>query len=121
MFGGVTRSNGSAPREITSELWALDTTTQSWERKQVVPDLCYRAVCGPLAVVGHSAVVVGDDRMLLLFGHSPVYGYVNYVQTYHFGRWLRRLMVYTSSLLRSIDGLLLWAGMKGKMGNELSY
>ncbi|XP_037091277.1 attractin-like protein 1 [Pollicipes pollicipes] len=80
MYGGVTNEGVT-----TRELWALDTTTQSWEAKNVRPDVCYREVCGPLAVVGHSAVVVSDDRMLVLFGHSPVYGYVNYVQAYHFG------------------------------------
>ena len=92
MYGGVKyEDEGKYRGQITHELWALDITTTQWELKRVKTDGCYRqdVVCGPLAVVGHSAVVVGNDRMLVLFGHSPVYGYVNYVQTYHFGKWWR--------------------------------
>ena len=92
MYGGVKyEDEGKYRGQITHELWALDITTTQWELKRVKTDGCYRddVVCGPLAVVGHSAVVVGNDRMLVLFGHSPVYGYVNYVQTYHFGEWWR--------------------------------
>lgn len=89
MYGGVRYEDdvGKYNGSITPQLWALDTTTKQWELKHVKTDGCYRGdvVCGPIAVVGHSAVVVADDRMLVLFGHSPVYGYVNYVQSYHFG------------------------------------
>ncbi|XP_014675369.1 PREDICTED: attractin-like protein 1 [Priapulus caudatus] len=34
--------------------------------------------------MGHTANVV-DDRMVVIFGHNPVYGYVNTVQEYFFG------------------------------------
>ncbi|KAB7494399.1 Attractin-like protein 1 [Armadillidium nasatum] len=39
--------------------------------------------CMPIGVVGHAAVVV-KDMMLIIFGHSSVYGTLNLVQEYHF-------------------------------------
>jgi hypothetical protein len=47
---------------------------------------------GPLAIAGHSSVVINDkgnksrhSRMVVISGHSPRYGYVNAVQEFHFG------------------------------------
>ena len=37
-----------------------------------------------MAVSGHAAIVVAD-MLLIFFGHSPKYGYVNHVQEFHFG------------------------------------
>lgn len=48
---------------------------------------------GPLELTGHSAVVINDkglksrhSKMVVIFGHSPYYGYVNVVQEFHFGK-----------------------------------
>jgi hypothetical protein len=46
---------------------------------------------GPLRSAGHTATVVTgrlnkkSERMIVIFGHSPVYGYLNTVQEYQFG------------------------------------
>lgn len=48
-------------------------------------------MCAPLAVVGGAALVVPaggvehQDVMLVIFGYSPLYGFLNTVQEYHFG------------------------------------
>lgn len=41
--------------------------------------------CSPVAVVGHSAVVV-DHMMLVFFGYSSLYGTLSLVQEYHFSK-----------------------------------
>ena len=38
----------------------------------------------PLAAVGHSAHCI-DNSMFVIFGHNPVYGYLNTVQRFDFG------------------------------------
>lgn len=48
-------------------------------------------ISGPLRSAGHTATVVTgrlnkkSERMIVIFGHSPVYGYLNTVQEYQFG------------------------------------
>ncbi|XP_047736308.1 uncharacterized protein LOC108665764, partial [Hyalella azteca] len=48
-------------------------------------------LCAPIAVMGAAGVVVPgdggaeDDLMLVFFGYSPVYGFLNTVQEYHLG------------------------------------
>jgi len=48
-------------------------------------------ISGPLRSAGHTATVVNgrlnkkSERMIVIFGHSPVYGYLNTVQEYQFG------------------------------------
>jgi len=49
-------------------------------------------VIGPLHLSGHSAVVINEksgknrhNKMVVISGHSPRYGYVNVIQEYHFG------------------------------------
>ncbi|XP_076062898.1 attractin-like protein dsd isoform X2 [Oratosquilla oratoria] len=50
----------------------------------------YPGPCAPIATVGHAAVVVRDKKMLIIFGHSSHYGYLNTVQEYEFdsGLWV---------------------------------
>ena len=70
------------------ELWALDLDLLSWDRVDVNSGQCLsngdRKLCGPLHSMGHSANV-RSSRMIVIFGHSPKYGYLNTVQEYHFG------------------------------------
>ncbi|KAF2360915.1 CUB domain [Trinorchestia longiramus] len=48
-------------------------------------------LCAPIAVVGAGAVIIPgsgeekEDVMLIIFGYSPIYGFLNTVQEYHFG------------------------------------
>ena len=46
---------------------------------------------GPMQSTGHTATVVSSklkksEKMVVIFGHSPLYGYLNAVQEYHFGK-----------------------------------
>ncbi|XP_055371628.1 attractin-like protein 1 [Condylostylus longicornis] len=89
MYGGV------VPREgISGELWAFDVNAKTWENITVKTDYCNGtfAMCGPLKVAGHTATLVpgfGDRSnyqfMVVIFGHSPQFGYLNTVQEYNFG------------------------------------
>lgn len=45
--------------------------------------------CAPIPCVGHAAVVVQKGKkkiMLVIFGHSSRYGYLNTVQEYNLGK-----------------------------------
>lgn len=59
-----------------------------------------QALCGPLRSAGHTATLVPPslvltgsgpgakyvtERMIIIFGHSPTYGFLNFVQEYYFG------------------------------------
>lgn len=63
----------------------------------VIIELCkksalkYVLCLGPLKSAGHTATLVTNkqkknERMVIIFGHSPVYGYLNTVQEYYFGK-----------------------------------
>lgn len=90
MYGGVIRHKG-----ICGELWAFDVSAKTWENITVKAEPCNETsftMCGPLKVVGHTATLVpgfGDKStyqyMVVIFGHSPQYGYLNTVQEYNFG------------------------------------
>lgn len=86
MYGGVTKSGW-----VSNELWALDLSSKKWENITVRADVCSGNItnfCGPLRSAGHTATLLNrrkSDRMLVIFGHSPVYGYLNTVQEFHFG------------------------------------
>ena len=41
-------------------------------------------LCGEIHCAGHTATVV-QNRMVVIFGHSPQLGYLDTVQEYHFG------------------------------------
>lgn len=64
IYGGV------YGQHIESRLWIYNMTSRTWHFNDFgVND----------AVAGHTAVVV-DQVMYVIFGHSPVYGYLNTVQ-----------------------------------------
>ncbi len=101
MYGGTMRSG-----HTSRELWALDLDLLSWERVETKPGQCLGVadyhnrgsghhrgsgsshgnskLCGPVHSMGHTAVVI-SNRMVVIFGHSPKYGYLSTVQEYHFG------------------------------------
>ncbi|KAK7866706.1 hypothetical protein R5R35_003244 [Gryllus longicercus] len=93
MYGGVSK-NGSISM-VSAELWAFDVNAKTWENITVRTEPCNSTgtnislLCGPLRVAGHTATLVtsrdGDDKMVVIFGHSPQYGYLNTVQEYQFG------------------------------------
>ncbi|KAM7361502.1 attractin-like protein 1 isoform 1-T2 [Cochliomyia hominivorax] len=92
MYGGVVKGTG-----ITNELWAFDVSAKTWENITVNAEPCNTlstpyAMCGPLHVTGHTATLVpgfGDKHsyryMVVIFGRSPQYGYLNTVQEFNFG------------------------------------
>jgi attractin len=104
MYGGVVASqNGPC-----DELWAYDVSAKNWENITVKTEACNasHAMCGPLKSVGHSATIVSgawytelfsapgatavkkkgnSQYMIVIFGHSPQFGYLNTVQEYNFG------------------------------------
>lgn len=84
MYGGVV---GNA---ITNELWTLDTTKNNPTWQQLVPVNSSE----PLSAVGHTAHVIDDTAMFVIFGHNPVYGYLNTVQRYDIGEKCTRVCVH---------------------------
>ncbi|XP_023308777.2 attractin [Lucilia cuprina] len=92
MYGGVVKGSG-----ISNELWAFDVSAKTWENITVNAEPCNTlstpyAMCGPLHVTGHTATLVpsfGDKHsypyMVVIFGRSPQYGYLNTVQEFNFG------------------------------------
>lgn len=87
MYGGLSESG-----VIKNDLWKLDKSGL-WEMVTVLvkPTECDgRRSCTPLAAVGHTATTV-DNKMVIIFGHNPVYGYLNSVQEYHFGKVFQNL------------------------------
>ena len=81
MYGGTMRSG-----HVSHELWALDLNTLVWERVETSQGQCMASeaarLCGPINSMGHTAHVV-SNRMIVIFGHSPKYGYLDTVQEYH--------------------------------------
>ncbi|XP_032408589.1 attractin-like protein 1 isoform X3 [Xiphophorus hellerii] len=77
MFGGKLETG---PANITDELWLFNVPTRSW--------LPLKPASAPLyALKGHTAHVVilpnGDPVMLVFFGYSSIYSYINKVQEYN--------------------------------------
>lgn len=97
---------------VCNELWAYDISAKSWENVTVNTHSCEhnlmnigftnQALCGPLRSSGHTATLVPPsfisqatvsgsgtkyvtERMIIIFGHSPTYGFLNFVQEYYFG------------------------------------
>ena len=77
MFGGLEHIT------ITDELWRLDLNKESWHLVNVKTTSPAHEV---MAVVGHTAHVI-DGIMYVVFGHSPVFGYMNTVQEYNICKW----------------------------------
>ncbi|XP_038159063.1 attractin-like protein 1 isoform X1 [Cyprinodon tularosa] len=75
MFGGKLEGG---PANITDELWLFNIPTRTWSPRKPAP---------LYAVEGHTAHVVelsnGDPVMLIFFGYSPIYSYINKVQEYN--------------------------------------
>ncbi|XP_046435096.1 attractin-like protein 1 isoform X1 [Neodiprion pinetum] len=84
MYGGVIQNS-----TITNEIWAFDVSSQVWENVTVRNNCSNRTMCGPLKVAGHTATLVQThgkkEKMVVIFGHSPQFGYLNTVQEYYFG------------------------------------
>uniref|UniRef100_A0A8D8ZS86 Attractin-like protein 1 n=1 Tax=Cacopsylla melanoneura TaxID=428564 RepID=A0A8D8ZS86_9HEMI len=100
MYGGLKHETNSETgltvHEVCNELWAFDVSAKTWENITVKfeppcsgPRANSTAICGPIKSAGHSATLVTSNnqiRMVVIFGHSPDYGYLNTVQEYYFGR-----------------------------------
>ncbi|XP_044007084.1 attractin-like protein 1 isoform X2 [Aphidius gifuensis] len=96
MYGGV-KDNTT----FTNEIWAFDISAKIWENVTVKSNCnnnnniaanktMSMTMCGPLNVAGHTATLIHDshdknEKMVVIFGHSPQYGYLNTVQEYYFG------------------------------------
>lgn len=76
MFGGKLEAGAA---NVTDEMWVFNIPRRTWSLRNPAPP-------PPYALEGHTAHVVelanGEPVMLVVFGHSPVYGYVNKVQEY---------------------------------------
>ncbi|XP_067858251.1 attractin-like protein 1 isoform X2 [Heptranchias perlo] len=80
MYGGkIDIDNGN----ITNELWIFNIPTLSWTRK--TPTVLAHGQ--QYDVEGHSAHIIemdsGDVIMIIIFGYSALYGYINSVQEYN--------------------------------------
>uniref|UniRef100_H3AXJ5 Attractin like 1 n=1 Tax=Latimeria chalumnae TaxID=7897 RepID=H3AXJ5_LATCH len=79
MYGGkIETLNGN----VTDELWVFNIASQSWTTK--TPTVLIHGQ--QYAVEGHTSHIVelnnGDIIMIVIFGYSAVYGYINSVQEY---------------------------------------
>uniref|UniRef100_A0A8D8HL17 Attractin n=1 Tax=Culex pipiens TaxID=7175 RepID=A0A8D8HL17_CULPI len=93
MYGGVVEGSKGG---VCGELWAFDVSAKIWENITVKAEPCNEtyAMCGPLKSAGHTATLISNfeggkkghsQRMVVIFGHSPQFGYLNTVQEYNFG------------------------------------
>uniref|UniRef100_A0A8C2X7D6 Attractin-like 1a n=1 Tax=Cyclopterus lumpus TaxID=8103 RepID=A0A8C2X7D6_CYCLU len=79
MFGGKLEAKSS---NVTDEVWVFNIPRRTWSPRKPAPP-------PPYALEGHSAHVVeladGERVMLIFFGYSPTYSYINKVQEYNIG------------------------------------
>ncbi|XP_029172341.1 attractin-like protein 1 isoform X2 [Nylanderia fulva] len=84
MYGGALQNS-----TMTNEIWAFDVSAKVWENVTVYNSCHNRTMCGPLKVAGHTATLVQShdkkEKMVVIFGFSPDYGYLNTVQEYSLG------------------------------------
>uniref|UniRef100_A0A3P9DQ12 Attractin-like 1a n=1 Tax=Maylandia zebra TaxID=106582 RepID=A0A3P9DQ12_9CICH len=77
MFGGKLEAG---PANVTDEMWVFNIPRRTWSLRKPVPP-------PPYALEGHMAHVVelanGEPVMLIIFGYSPIYSYINKVQEYN--------------------------------------
>lgn len=93
LYGGILK-NGT----VSSELWKFEISTFTWTlintysqiqpySSSSVPSTLYFGqdpFCCPIATTGHSATLF-NDKMIVIFGYNPTYGFLNNVQQYDFG------------------------------------
>merc|ERR550519_288165 len=79
MYGGVMRSG-----HVSKELWSFHLESKVWTKEAPKTGKCLGSLCGEIHSAGHTATVV-QNRMIVIFGHSPQLGYLDTVQEYHFG------------------------------------
>uniref|UniRef100_A0A7N9AWV3 Attractin-like 1a n=1 Tax=Mastacembelus armatus TaxID=205130 RepID=A0A7N9AWV3_9TELE len=79
MFGGKLEAG---PANVTDELWVFNIPRRTWSPRKPAPP-------PPYALEGHTAHVVkqadGEPVMLVFFGYSPIFSYINKVQEYSIG------------------------------------
>ncbi|KAG7200810.1 hypothetical protein KM043_003181 [Ampulex compressa] len=84
MYGGVVQNS-----TVTNEIWAFDVSAKVWENVTVHDNCHNKSMCGPLKVAGHTSNLVQShgkkEKMVVIFGYSPQYGYLNTVQEYYLG------------------------------------
>uniref|UniRef100_A0A8D2ZZ61 Attractin-like 1a n=1 Tax=Scophthalmus maximus TaxID=52904 RepID=A0A8D2ZZ61_SCOMX len=77
MFGGKLEAGAG---NVTDELWVFNIPGRTWSPRKPSP-------APPYALEGHTSHVAeldgGEPVMLIFFGYSPVYSYVNKVQEYN--------------------------------------
>lgn len=77
MFGGKLEAKSA---NVTDELWVFNIPRRTWSPRKPAPP-------PPYALEGHTAHVVelanGEPVMLIFFGYSPIYSYINKVQEYN--------------------------------------
>ena len=64
---------------ISDELWLFNISAREWIQIGLSIVQKKYPVSTYLRVVGHTAHIIGDT-LYIIFGHSPVYGYLNTVQ-----------------------------------------
>lgn len=90
MYGGVIGNKG-----VCGELWSFDVSAKNWENITVKTEPCNitNSMCGPLKSSGHTATLIPGyelgkkgnlQYMVVIFGHSPQFGYLNTVQEFNF-------------------------------------
>lgn len=75
---------GLVNKQITNEFWVLDVDSLNWTLSTTSNNPRIQ-----LSVAGHTAHALGDI-MYVIFGHSPLYGYLNTVQEYNFSKFRER-------------------------------
>lgn len=82
MFGGQVEGGGG---NVSDELWVFNVPSRTWQRRN--PVVAQPAHTQMFAVEGHSAHCIqlegGDAVMLVIFGYSPIYSYINTIQQYN--------------------------------------
>ncbi|XP_064603271.1 LOW QUALITY PROTEIN: attractin-like protein 1 [Liolophura sinensis] len=99
MYGGVIGGT------VTDELYLFNTTSAGWTHLDmtsvhVSADNPWNL---PVVVTGHTAHVV-DDIMVVIFGHSPTYGYMHNVQEYSFASGGWKMVSPTGALVKGTYG-----------------
>ena len=83
MYGGL------KDNIITDELWLFNISASEWIPIDLALVKHSHILSTYLRVVGHTAHIIGD-KLYVIFGHSPVYGYLNTVQECDLSEYLCR-------------------------------